>query len=54
MIVFWGLLFLLIKYRSKIGEKYVGNDIKSVADFSISIENIPMDMTEDELEKQQA
>ena len=49
MIVFWGLLFLLIKYRSKIGEKYVGNDIKSVADFSISIENIPMDMTEDEL-----
>ena len=51
MLFIW--LFLFIYFKSKVG--LIENDLKrvlGVSDFSIAIENMPIDFTREEIEKQ--
>lgn len=57
LVMVWGLYFIFIKLREKKGVAELLQDTKSAADFSIVIENFPIDMTlktlQDDLNKYQ-
>ena len=46
-IVLWGIIFIWIKYKEMIGEMNLLRETKSAADFSITIENYPVDMSQE-------
>jgi hypothetical protein len=51
-VVIWGFIFVVIEYREREAEHKVDYESKTAGDYTLVFENMPKDMSKEELEKQ--